>query len=1292
MSEQPDNTPDPKAKKQRKPRKRRSRVWRVIKWTLLIVLLLVLIVIGLVAWVATTRSGLDFAWGQIGPRLPEGIEVASVEGRLIGPLEVRGVKVDTDSLHLAVNAVDFDWTAKELLSRTVHVRNLAVRGLDYEVTQVVEAAPEPEPTGEPFSLPDAIDLPVTVQIDRVSLDDLSAITAPEAEPIVVDTVRLVNARLDGENWKIESLTGNGPLFDIDANAALNPRGGYATNLGLNATLRLPDLAPVKAKAEIKGDLSSLGFAAQVNAPYNVSLKGAVADALDAPEVDATVTLDDTHLQQIKKDLPEASVSTTVTAKGPIDNLAVTLDTNADSADYGKAVVSALVHYTPAAVIIDRLDLSSPDMSGNLSAKGQVALAEGNAMDLTVDWSELQWPLKGAPAYRSDNGKVRLTGEMTAYQLDTALAWQVVGQTEGKLSLDGSGTMESFDLAKLNISGGPGDISGNAKVIWAPALDVVAHLEGRGINPGAIVADVPGDFDLDADVRAKQDGDVLTANVDTLTANGTLRGQPLRLDAKARYLGDHVLVDKLHLVSGATTADIVGRFGWTPDALLDGRWDIDSTDLSTAWPTLAGTLKTSGTVKGKVAAPNVRATLDGRNIAFEANRVNSAALDARVDWSGASQSKVELNIDGVDAGGQKIDAVVLNMDGTPSAHSISARVDSDIAKADLGLDGGLNKKTMNWRFTLNRLTAAYDKLAPWSLAAPASGLVSANAQSIKDACLTSGGSRVCLRGSHDAKASAAHVQLSDFAYDYARPFFPEGLDIDGSISGTVDARLPTNGNPDVNAQLTTSNGSVDMTQPDDSVVRIVDMQPGRISAVLNDSGLDASVNLPLADTGGIRADMNVGGGSQPLTERPLSGSVNIDIAKLSVVEKLSPEVDELNGHIAGDLRLNGTLAKPNVLGNITLDASRIVLVTPGLVLTGVKLAAVGRGDSIDIDAAATSGGGQLSANGAIALNDEGQDVDLTIEGDRFQVVNIPDAKAFVSPDLKVAVTPTRVDVTGSVTIPEASITPRDLPAAGVTTVSGDQVIVSDDGTTPEAAAISRAIHADVRVILGDKVSIDGFGLTANLTGDLRVVQQPGDVPTGTGEIRVVDGAYRAYGQSLDIQEGRILFAGGPVSSPGLDIKAARYPSEDITVGVQVRGPISQPRLTLFSEPGMSQSQQLSWLLLGRPLDGTNSKQASLVARAALALGSSRGNKVLNDVGDRLGVDDIGIGSGAGEGSDQAAFTVGKYLSPKLYVSYGIGLFNPVSTLSMRYTLSSHWRLETQSSGAATGGDIVYSIDR
>ena len=597
--------------------------------------------------------------------------------------------------------------------------------------------------------------------------------------------------------------------------------------------------------------------------------------------------------------------------------------------------------------------------------------------------------------------------------------------------------------------------------------------------------------------------------------------------------------------------------------------------------------------------------------------------------------------------------------------------------------------MDWRYTLQRLQAAYGELAPWTLAGSASGRVSADAQSIEDACLTSGEARLCLSGANDGQGSRAQIELADLAYAYARPFFPEGLDVDGALSGRIEAALPAGAEPDIDAQLTTSGGAVRMTQPDDSVVEVIDLAPGTIDLRLDNSALDAAVDLPLVGSGGLNADVGVEPGSAPLTERALAGRVTLDIPDLGVIARLSPEVDEFMSGISGDLGIDGSIARPDVRGDLAWRhrascSSR---------RAHAHRRAPGRHRPRRRHRhrrGAESGGGTLSADGAIALNDDGQDVNLSIRGDRFQVVNIPDATAYASPDLDIAVTPERVDVTGSVTVPEASITPRDLPESGVTTVSGDQVIVTEEAAGD--SAVARAVHADVEVVLGDAVRIEGFGLTANLEGSLRVVQEPGDVTTGTGEIRIVDGAYRAYGQNLDIQEGRILFAGGPVSQPGLDIRAARYPAEDITVGVEVRGSIADPRLTLFSEPGMGQSEQLSWLLLGRPLDGASGQESSLVARAALALGMDRGNNVLKGVGDRLGVDEIGIGSGAGQSSDQAAFTVGKYLSPNLYVSYGIGLFQPVSTVSLRYTLSSRWRLETQSSSIASGGDLIYSFDR
>jgi len=54
-------------------------------------------------------------------------------------------------------------------------------------------------------------------------------------------------------------------------------------------------------------------------------------------------------------------------------------------------------------------------------------------------------------------------------------------------------------------------------------------------------------------------------------------------------------------------------------------------------------------------------------------------------------------------------------------------------------------------------------------------------------------------------------------------------------------------------------------------------------------------------------------------------------------------------------------------------------------------------------------------------------------------------------------------------------------------------------------------------------------------------------------------------------------------------------------------------------------------------------------------------------------------------------LGKYLSPGLYVSYGIGLFDGSNVLRMRYELSERLTLETET-GIQSGVDLRYTLER
>jgi translocation and assembly module TamB len=54
------------------------------------------------------------------------------------------------------------------------------------------------------------------------------------------------------------------------------------------------------------------------------------------------------------------------------------------------------------------------------------------------------------------------------------------------------------------------------------------------------------------------------------------------------------------------------------------------------------------------------------------------------------------------------------------------------------------------------------------------------------------------------------------------------------------------------------------------------------------------------------------------------------------------------------------------------------------------------------------------------------------------------------------------------------------------------------------------------------------------------------------------------------------------------------------------------------------------------------------------------------------------------------TVGKYLTPELYFSYGRSLFTGGNLFRLRYDLSRRWQIETQK-GSESGADLYYKIE-
>jgi translocation and assembly module TamB len=253
--------------------------------------------------------------------------------------------------------------------------------------------------------------------------------------------------------------------------------------------------------------------------------------------------------------------------------------------------------------------------------------------------------------------------------------------------------------------------------------------------------------------------------------------------------------------------------------------------------------------------------------------------------------------------------------------------------------------------------------------------------------------------------------------------------------------------------------------------------------------------------------------------------------------------------------------------------------------------------------------------------------------------------------------------------------------GAVKPSGDVVIKGEETAEP---VTTLPVTASVRLRLGDQVVFEGFGLRGRFVGDLLVEQVPGRELVGNGKLGVAEGVYSGLGTDLTIDRGWVNFAGSPLDDPGLDIQATRQATE-VVAGVRVTGTAQDPEVELYSRPPRPQSEILSYLLFGKPLDAASSQtHRDQLEQAAAMVG---GGMLASEIGRQLGLDQIGL-----EGSENGpALAVGKYVSPKLFLQYVTGLGSELNRLRIRYDLTEHIQLQTET-GDQQAADIFYTFER
>jgi translocation and assembly module TamB len=149
-------------------------------------------------------------------------------------------------------------------------------------------------------------------------------------------------------------------------------------------------------------------------------------------------------------------------------------------------------------------------------------------------------------------------------------------------------------------------------------------------------------------------------------------------------------------------------------------------------------------------------------------------------------------------------------------------------------------------------------------------------------------------------------------------------------------------------------------------------------------------------------------------------------------------------------------------------------------------------------------------------------------------------------------------------------------------------------------------------------------------------------------------------------------------------------QEVEAGVAVRGNVLAPRVTLVSEPSVSEAEKLSWLVLGHGLGAAGEGELGALQSAAGALlsqGASAG--VQSQLASAFGLDELSVGTDKSSSLQERIVTLGKQISSRLYVSFERGLETASSVLHLRYTIGSKVTLEAEA-GTRSALSLFYNI--
>lgn len=894
--------------------------------------------------------------------------------------------------------------------------------------------------------------------------------------------------------------------------------------------------------------------------------------------------------------------------------------------------------------------------------------------------------------------VNLSGKAVDYALNaTAKALYPVDEKHSvtaDIVIRGKGSEVASHLTDFSILSNVGRVQIDGQANWEKNVRFAAALNLSGLNTKEVLPQTPLTVDGSFVIWGERQNGRWKAKLQDLTVLGELRGQSLALTGAVESHGNGIVeAPELYFAVGNNTFEFSGKADFAKDIPeLDFKTKIDAPDFGLVDPNLLGSVKGTLAVTGTTRLPVINADLTARNIDYFGTTLKRGHLTGRMRSRDVVSGRLTLQLTDFKTQGVDMRKATIELRGNELRHNLTVHTEGTPVSVDAKISGIYERMLGNWAGALAELKVktAY---GPVTLEKPMrlAYVPDLNRANVSKACLAHTHARLCLE--NDLKIDLTNrsdlrilIGLPKFDLAFIKQYFPGRFVADGIIKANADVTLPAGlselprGRVTVRAQDISTKYRMDLS----------DLKVGFNSVHLSFANAKDSIEgnwkIDIKDNGDIEGSLRM---SDLFNSRTVDGTLKFVAVDATLVNSFLSPGESAEGQWFGNLRFAGTLEEPLIYGrtglfNAKLDSTKLPF---EMLPSDIKLTF--NGNSSTLEGHLKTPQGEVALNGSADWRTIGEGKAIvTTKGSNLRVTLPPDIEFDLTTDVTCEASSDLIKLDGAISIPWAKVSVSKLPASAVD-VSDDVVRLDRPRAKKKAAGKPIPIESNLRIHIGDDVRVEAMGLKARLTGNLNVIQDNGTLGL-TGQISVPSGSFKAYGQDLLVRRGEFHFVGA-VANPLLDLEAIRNPdrtADDVIAGIRVTGSVDSPQVAVFTDPAKSETEALSYLIRGEGLDPSGDSDNTMITSALINLGLSQGSHVFESLGDAVGISGLGFETeGVG---DSSQLVVSGYVLPGLKVKYGVGIFDSLATLTLRYRVIPRLYVEAVS-GVDQALDLLYSFE-